>query len=98
MIEHRFIDLFGVEQVDYVFSKNDPKGYAHTPGTGPKGETCKTCEHRVKLRANSKRFYKCGKNRDNWSHSITSDIVLKMPACNLWEPSLSKTPRNGNLR
>ena len=98
MTTRTFTDLFGVEQTVYTFSKNDPKGYAGTPGSGPKGETCKTCEHRVKLRANSKRFYKCGKNKAHWSRSITTDIVLKMPACLHWEQSLSTTPRNGNLR
>lgn len=98
MTERKFVNLFGETVTEYIFGKNDPKGYAGTPGGGPPGETCKTCEHRVKLRANSKRFYKCGRNRHNWSRSITTDIVLKMPACHLWEKSLSVTPRNGNLR
>jgi hypothetical protein len=47
----------------------------------------------MKLRAGNKKFYKCGKNRPRWGNSTASDIVLKTPACSLWEQTLSKTPR-----
>lgn len=88
----KFINLFGEEETVYVYEAGKPHGYASTPGRGPAGQTCRTCEHRVKLSAGNKTFYKCGKNRHNWGSSIASDIVLKTPACNLWEATLSKTP------
>lgn len=98
MTAHKFTDMFGVEVTEYRFKPNEAQGYASNPGGGPPGQTCKTCEHRVRLTANSKKFYKCGKNKVNWTRSIRTDIVLKTPACRLWEQSLSAVPRNGNLR
>jgi hypothetical protein len=89
----KWIDLFGVEVTDYRFDHDEPHGYPKTPGSGSEGETCKTCEHRVRMSAGNRKFYKCAMNREKWGNSIASDIVLKMPACALWEKSLSKVAR-----
>ena len=58
-----------------------PRGYAGIPGTGPEGETCKTCFFYRAYR----RYSKCEKNRHNWSHGRATDILARTPACNHWE-------------
>lgn len=61
-------------------------GYAGTPGTGPAGETCKTC---AQLRAHvrtygsrTRRWYKCA--RVKVTYSADTDIRLDAPACHAW--------------
>lgn len=61
-----------------------PKGYAALPGTGPAGETCKTCKHLVR-RQFSKTYLKCGLMRAHWTGGPGSDIRAKAPACRHWE-------------
>lgn len=97
------IDLFGV--VIQETTQASPKkklvanGYPKPPGSGPAGETCKTCEfkHRIQIRS-GKGFWKCLKfhspqTQHQWSGCISSDIRLKSPACSFWEPALSKVPQ-----
>jgi hypothetical protein len=57
-----------------------PRGYVDHPGTGPKGETCKTCQHAIKFR----RWYKCDLARYKWTGGKTSDILATAPACKRW--------------
>lgn len=61
-----------------------PRGYAAPPGTGPEGETCKTCKHIYRYRS-AKTYLKCGLNRSNWTHGPGSDIRAGSPACSKWE-------------
>jgi len=61
------------------------KGYVMPPGTGPAGETCRTCYHACKVNGGSKDYWKCGLNRHKWSGCAASDIRLKSPACRKWE-------------
>jgi hypothetical protein len=63
-----------------------PRGYARIPGTGPKGETCGTCNHAACKHLARKRIYKCVCNYPRWTNGRGSDIVLKSPACILWVP------------
>jgi hypothetical protein len=87
-------DMFGnelteTEARDLLKRKTPiPRGHYFTPGTGPAGETCGTCKHRV-LRGNSegrgRGHQKCGLNRANWTHGPRSDIRAKDPACKFWE-------------
>lgn len=62
----------------------EPRGYAHHPGTGPRGETCGSCWFAEKHR----RWHKCG--HLNARHKQTggrgSDILVSAPACMYWEP------------
>ncbi len=58
-------------------------GHAGIPGTGPKGETCGSCEHSVVKRC-SKRFLKCGLNSANWTSGRKSDVLHRDPACRKW--------------
>lgn len=60
--------------------KETPKGYATRPGTGPKGEFCRTCRHAAKR----EKFWKCAVLRHRWTSSYGTDIRLKSPACALW--------------
>ena len=57
------------------------RGYAAPPGTGPSGETCKTCRHRMQYR----RWNKCLLARDKWTGGPASDILAGAAACRLWE-------------
>lgn len=87
------IDLFGEPIVEpRPAQRGQAKGYARIPGSGPAGETCKTCAHCHRLRAGNKAFYKCGAHRPYWTHSVGSDIRLKSLACLLW------TQKYGNHR
>lgn len=53
------------------------------PGSGPKGESCRSCAHAVRI-TYSKAFYKCGRVRDFWTNSVRTDIKLRWPACSEW--------------
>lgn len=83
-------DLFGNEITEAEARKRmkardpQPKGYAALPGTGPAGETCKTCKHLVR-RQFSKTYLKCGLMWRAWTGGPGSDIRAKSPACRHWE-------------
>lgn len=63
------------------------RGHAARPGTGPKGETCGGCAHRVLWQSDSgKKFSKCGLCRGNWTRGRGSDITKKDAACVAWQP------------
>src|SRR5688572_21485722 len=62
----------------------DPKGYAALPGTGPAGETCKSCEHYT-IRRFSKGYRKCMLTRATWTCGPGSDVKASSPACSRWE-------------
>lgn len=87
-------DLFGQEVIAPVGlisatgkKKRDetPKGYAARPGSGPAGETCKTCASACRTGG---RYWKCAVIKHNWSRSYATDIRLKSPACSYWKPKL----------
>lgn len=61
-----------------------PNGYAAVPGTGPAGETCRTCAYyRVGGRG---RYRKCALERYRWTSGPGTDIRASSPACKKWEP------------
>lgn len=64
--------------------KTQPKGYAAPPGTGPKGETCRSCAHYCRVEP-AKRYLKCGKVRARWTGGPGTDILARSPACAYWE-------------
>lgn len=59
------------------------RGHAAMPGTGPKGETCRTCVHLVRHRM-AKTYLKCDLIR--WTSGPGTDVRAKDPACSRWEP------------
>jgi len=72
-------DLFG--EIHPVV-KHRVKGYAAAPGSGPAGETCKTCRHHVIIQIKNI-YHKCG--LVHWTAGAKTDIRLKSPACRRWE-------------
>lgn len=74
-------------------AENVARGYAYHPGTGPAGETCKTCAHCVEFR----RWKKCRKAKAIWTGSRRTDILVGSPACKYWEaPTPIAAPDGGS--
>lgn len=76
------LDLFGKPVIGQVKGPKR-KGYAAPPGTGPVGQTCRTCKHFARRRS---RYLKCGLMRAHWTGGTGTDILAKSPACRCWEP------------
>jgi hypothetical protein len=59
-------------------------GTPYPVGSGPAGETCRTCKHlrRIK-RANT--YIKCGLMERYWTGGAGTDVKAKWPACKAWE-------------
>jgi hypothetical protein len=92
MERREVVDLFGetvvieISEAKGVRKPTRPNGYAAPPGTGPAGETCKSCRHSARLSANTAGTYrKCKLNEANWTGGPGSDILFRSPACRLWE-------------
>jgi hypothetical protein len=65
--------------------KNKRKGlHAAEPGTGPVGETCKTCAHLVRRRF-SNTYLKCGLCVAKWTGGGATDVRARDDACSKWE-------------
>lgn len=62
----------------------EPRGYAAPPGTGPAGETCKTCTH-LTYKALGKNYPKCLLREATWTGGRATDILVNAPACQKWE-------------
>ena len=62
--------------------KHPANGYAAMPGTGPAGETCRSCRHLVQ---NCYGFYKCKLMRRVWTNGYGTDVRVKSPACREWQ-------------
>jgi hypothetical protein len=64
-----------------------PRGGADRPGTGPKGETCGSCEHLV--RYGNGRYPKCELTRAAWTRGPRTDVRVRWAACSKWEAAAS---------
>jgi hypothetical protein len=60
-----------------------PRGYAARPGTGPEGETCKTCRHYFRKERYPRAYRKCALTK--WTRGPKTDIKASSPACAKWE-------------
>ena len=81
-------DLFGAETEEPRTKGKrsyEAGGYARRPGSGPAGETCKTCEHCCRVSGGNGRFFKCDVIKHRWTCGPGTDVRLKSPACELWE-------------
>lgn len=58
--------------------------YAALPGTGPVGETCRSCDH-LSGKLQSRRYYKCDLTRAKWTGSPNTDVRVRSPACSKWK-------------
>jgi hypothetical protein len=54
-------------------------------GSGPAGETCRTCAHYTHGGGNVRSYPKCGLMRSSWTRGPGSDIKASFDACRLWE-------------
>jgi hypothetical protein len=61
-----------------------PSGHIMPPGTGPAGETCKSCRHLVRIRL-AKTYLKCGQYRAHWTGGRKTDVRARDAACRKWE-------------
>jgi hypothetical protein len=66
------------------FRRKRRNGYAGRPGSGPKGETCKSCKNHARIRL-SKTIHKCELMREHWTGSYGTDVKVAAPACRHWE-------------
>lgn len=60
------------------------KAYRSEPGTGPVGETCRSCKHYFRNDLFNKVYLKCGLMQWAWSRGAASDIKASSPACANW--------------
>ena len=78
--------------IDFGAGFPRPRGHAAPPGTGPSGETCKSCRHYTRDHYNDKVWLKCGLQKHRWSHCEATDIRAKDSACRCWEkPTIEET-------
>lgn len=82
----KILNIFGDEiEMQISTAKRKPtikRGYAATPGSGPKDETCKTCDHAVRSGGyGQKNFSKCALMKAHWTHGEGTDILMRSPAC-----------------
>lgn len=72
--------------------KSKKHGHAAPPGTGPAGETCRTCAHLHREQL-AKTYLKCSLMRRFWTGGYGTDIRASDPACKAWQPpSLQARP------
>lgn len=71
--------------------KTVPRGYAAPPGSGPSGETCKTCAFKVTKRMGG-RYLKCQLMRASWTGGPSTDIRAGSPACFFWRKQSTPCP------
>jgi hypothetical protein len=61
------------------------RGHAWQPGTGPEGETCKTCRF-ISHKRMGNTYIKCGHpSAPKWTGGPGTDIRARDPACIKWE-------------
>lgn len=77
-----FADQVG--KLNNLLGPGKPKGYAAEPGTGPIGETCKTCKH-FTHKKHHRVYRKCLLMEKVWNNSYGTDIKACAPACRLFE-------------
>lgn len=78
-------DLFGDEIREPV--KTRVKGYASRPGSGPAGETCRSCARKSRVTG----YWKCSLLKPTAGPG--TDIRLKSPACAYWKAELASGER-----
>lgn len=79
-------DLFGEvpPSPPKVSNAGQAHGYAASPGTGPKGETCGSCAHLYRKRM-GKTYLKCDLMAAIWTGGHGTDVLSRSSACMKWE-------------
>lgn len=72
-----------------LFGAHIPKKglYAGIPGTGPDGETCRSCAHKSYAGGCAGAYLKCSLMRAQWTRGGGTDIKAGTAACSRWESS-----------
>lgn len=91
------VDLFGIASQPHAMTPAQkratgrakrrepvPAGYAALPGSGPAGETCKSCRHLFRNRM-AKTYLKCSLMQRYWTGGGKTDVRAGSPACKRWE-------------
>lgn len=75
--------------------RTNPKksGHAAPPGTGPEGETCKTCANLTRIRL-AKTYLKCLLREGTWTGGYGTDIRARDPSCHKWEAKSANRPKD----
>lgn len=68
-----------------LFRRPKKTGHAWPPGTGPAGETCGSCRHRIRKETGNRTYQKCGLMERQWTRGPGTDIRAKDAACKFWE-------------
>jgi hypothetical protein len=95
-------DLFGAPMLEGTMpslrSRAHPKktGHAAPIGSGPSGESCKTCHHYVRVNYGGI-WRKCDLMRKFWTHGPGSDIRAKDPACRHWQARAQEPSKAGKV-
>lgn len=85
MSEQHSFDLMVLPDSALKYPRRSKKhGYAAPPGTGPAGETCKSCKHLTR-KIMSGTFLKCGLMRAYWTGGYGTDVLSRAAACRRWE-------------
>jgi hypothetical protein len=84
------VDLFGNPIVEptprpSVRKSTIPNGYADIPGTGPAGQTCRSCAHYTHTSWTANKYRKCRLMQPKWTRGPGTDILARSPACRKWE-------------
>ncbi len=92
-------DLFGDPipvdaQGDGKRKPTQANGYAAPPGTGPAGETCRSCAHYTRRSRGGRAYLKCWLSRYCWTNGPGTDIRASSLACAVWE----KRPEGDDVR
>lgn len=91
------LDLFGAPlpqppavtpRTGKVKRKTIPKGYAARPGSGPRGETCGSCNYAYRRQSGTRAYWKCGLVTP--TNGPGTDIRFQSPACQLWTPEVER--------
>lgn len=64
-------------------ARKGQSGYAAPPGTGPAGETCRSCAHLVRKHL-ARTYLKCGLMQAVWTGGAGTDVRASSPACVRW--------------
>jgi hypothetical protein len=78
--------LFGPMEIEPKPKRPVNKRCTPAPsGTGPEGETCKTCRHLARDKHHDYVHLKCGKVEHLWTRGAATDIRSGWAACSEWE-------------
>lgn len=82
-------DLFGQEIPDAPAPSRrlrQLRDFAHPakPGTGPAGQTCRTCANRCRVEGGTKIYQKCGLLKAAWTKGPATDLHCRDAACSFF--------------